>query len=542
MEDLTGRQLGPYQIVAPLGEGGMAAVYKAYQPAVERHVALKVLPRNFASDPQFTARFQREARMVAQLQHPHILPVFDFGQAEGYTYIAMPFVQSGTLTALLTGQPLPLPRIQQIISQVGAALNYAHGRGLIHRDVKPSNILLDENGNCLLTDFGLARMVEASVNLTSSGAIVGTPAYMSPEQGSGLKLDARSDIYSLGVILYEMATGRVPYKAETPIAVIFKHIQDPLPPARSLNPGLPEPIELVIQKALAKTPEDRYQTAGDLVRALEAARPARQDTLDVQEIPLPPPHLTDPVPVSPKQKPTRNLAWGMIGFLLLCLVAGGSLSLALLMARNYANPRSPTITATSRLVATPSSPPAVTPTSPPTASPTAELVPDWEAIGGNWTGPDENGLIYGKTASFDGDALYLFKNIYTDFTFSVAVQALTREASLAIRMSDDGKNGYLVIFIPRGSQGGNPGLWLAKRVNGDHSFPAAFAADYGLGEWVRLTVEANGAHIRVLLNGEQVIDFEDPQEPFTSGRLGVRCYGEPATPCEAKFSEFYMSH
>jgi len=273
MENLTGKQFGPYQIVAPLGEGGMAAVYKAYQPGMERYVALKVLPRSYADDPQFLARFQREAKLLAQLQHPHILPVFDFGQAESYTYIVMPFIQSGTLTDQLKGSPISLPRIRQVITQVGEALAYAHGRGLIHRDIKPSNILIDESGNCLLTDFGLARMVEDSVNLTSTGTIMGTPAYMSPEQGSGQKIDARSDIYSLGVVLFEMATGRVPYRAETPIAVVFKHVQDPLPPARSINPDLPESIELVILKSLAKNPEDRYQTAGDLVRAIQGATP-----------------------------------------------------------------------------------------------------------------------------------------------------------------------------------------------------------------------------------------------------------------------------
>jgi serine/threonine protein kinase len=271
MEDLTGKHFGPYQIVAPLGEGGMAAVYKAYQPAMERYVALKILPRHFAEDPQFVARFHREAKLLAQLQHPHILPVFDYGEADGYTYIVMPFVQGGTLADLLNGNSLPLPRIRQIISQIGDALNYAHARGMIHRDIKPSNVLIDESGNCLLTDFGLARMVEASVNLTSSGTIMGTPAYMSPEQGSGEKIDSRSDIYSLGVILYEMATGRVPYKAETPIAVVFKHIQDPLPLASAINQNIPEAVELIILKSLAKKPEDRYQTAGEMVRAIQVA-------------------------------------------------------------------------------------------------------------------------------------------------------------------------------------------------------------------------------------------------------------------------------
>src|SRR5574341_1446763 len=211
MENLTGKQFGAYQIVAPLGEGGMAAVYKAYHPAMERYVALKVLPRHFADDPQFIARFQREAKLLAQLQHPHILPVFDYGQAEGYTYIVMPFVESGTLTDLLKGSPLPLAQIRDIASQVGDALDYAHSLGLLHRDVKPSNVLVDKRGNCLLTDFGIAKIVEGGAKLTNTGGILGTPAYMSPEQGRGDKVDARTDVYALGVMLYEMAVGRVPF-------------------------------------------------------------------------------------------------------------------------------------------------------------------------------------------------------------------------------------------------------------------------------------------------------------------------------------------
>lgn len=270
MEDLTGKQFGPYQIVAPLGEGGMAAVYKAYQPGMERYVALKVLPRHFAHDPQFVARFEQEAKILARLQHPHILPVFDYGQADGYAYIVMPFLHSGTLTGLMSGAPLPLAQIRRIVSQVGDALDYAHSQGLIHRDVKPSNILLDERGNCLLTDFGIAKMVESSAHLTATGGFVGTPAYMSPEQGLGQKIDGRSDIYALGIILYEMAVGRVPYKAETPMAVVVKHINDPLPMPQRVNPNLPEGLEGVILKALAKQPEDRYTTAGDMVRALRA--------------------------------------------------------------------------------------------------------------------------------------------------------------------------------------------------------------------------------------------------------------------------------
>jgi len=273
MEDLTGRQFGQYQIVAPLGEGGMAAVYKAYQPTMERYVAIKVLPQHMAASAEFVARFRREAKMLAQLQHPNILPVFDYGEADGYPYIVMPFVQSGTLAELLHKRRVSLAEVRRLMTQIGEALSYAHARGMIHRDIKPSNMLIDERGNCLLTDFGLARMVEASTKITTSGTIMGTPAYMSPEQGTGAELDQRSDIYSLGIILYEMVTGRVPYTAETPVAVVFKHIQDPLPSARKLNPNLPEAVEVVLLKALAKHPEERYQTADDFVQAIQKAIP-----------------------------------------------------------------------------------------------------------------------------------------------------------------------------------------------------------------------------------------------------------------------------
>lgn len=273
MEDLTGKQFGPYQIVAPLGEGGMAAVYKAYQPNMERFVALKVLPRHMSSSEEFVLRFRREAKLLAQLQHPHILPVFDYGEAEGYPYIVMPFVQSGTLAEFIQKKRVSLPEIRRIITQIGDALSYAHTRGMIHRDIKPSNVLIDEGDNCLLTDFGLARMAESATKITSSSTVLGTPAYMSPEQGTGSNLDQRSDIYSLGIILYEMVTGRVPYTAETPVAVVFKHIQDPLPSARKINPDLPESVELVLLKALEKNPADRYQTAEELVHALQKAIP-----------------------------------------------------------------------------------------------------------------------------------------------------------------------------------------------------------------------------------------------------------------------------
>jgi len=271
MEDLIGKQFGAYQIIAQCGQGGMATVYKAYQPSMDRYVALKVLPRFHSSDPEFIGRFEQEAKALAKLQHPHILPVFDYGESEGYTYFVMPLMQDGNLAELIVDARLPLRRINQIISQIGGALEFAHSRGFIHRDVKPSNILLDESGNCTLMDFGIAKIIEGSKEFTQTGGILGTPAYMSPEQGSGQKIDHRSDIYSLGIILYEMVTGKPPFEAETPVAVIFKHVHDPLPPPSKLVPDLSEDVERVLLKSLTKNPEDRYQSVREMVDALSSA-------------------------------------------------------------------------------------------------------------------------------------------------------------------------------------------------------------------------------------------------------------------------------
>lgn len=347
MEDLTGRQLGPYQIVAPLGEGGMAAVYKAYQPNMDRYVALKVLPRHFADDPEFVQRFTREARVIANLQHPHILPVHDFGESEGYTYMAMRFIRGGILSDwIANNQPLSLPQIRRIISQVGDALDYAHGQGVVHRDVKPSNVLIDERGNCLLTDFGLAKMVQASVKLTRTGGILGTPAYMSPEQGMGQGIDHRSDIYALGVILYEMVTGRPPYQAETPMAIMIKHIQAPLPPPHRYQPALSEDVERVILKSLAKEKDDRYATAGDMVQALQQAtahptiatgaarptvaaiRPPQEQEMETAVPTSPPtPAATTPSPQTPSPRKRRTRLYAVIGIVVMAVVGFILLSL-----------------------------------------------------------------------------------------------------------------------------------------------------------------------------------------------------------------------
>jgi predicted Ser/Thr protein kinase len=273
---MSSKKIGRYEIRSELGRGGMATVYLAYDPVLEREVALKVLPTYFAHEPEFSARFAREAKIVAALEHHAIVSMYDYGEDGEWPYFVMQVMKGGSLKEKIEQGPLSMTEAARVLKRVGSALDRAHNRNLIHRDLKPGNILFDGDGNAYLTDFGIVKIAEASENYTQTGNTLGTPAYMSPEQARGVEeIDGRSDIYALGVILYEMLTGDVPYKSETTLGQAMMHVMDPLPEIMSVNPDLPPVADEIIKKAMAKKREDRYATASELATAVEAVAEGR---------------------------------------------------------------------------------------------------------------------------------------------------------------------------------------------------------------------------------------------------------------------------
>ncbi|NDJ33862.1 MAG: serine/threonine protein kinase, partial [Chloroflexi bacterium] len=306
---MIGQQFGPYEIVDVIGRGGMATVYRAWEPTVDRYVALKVLSHDILEDPNLLKRFQREARTVANLEHRAIVPVYAFGEHDGQPYIAMRYLDAGTLRKKLYYEEVTLGEAGRLIAQTAEALDYAHQRGVIHRDLKPSNILLDSVGNAYLTDFGIARILGSTSQITEGSGVIGTPSYMSPEQCQGKTLGPASDIYALGAILFEIVTGRTPYQADAPLTVMYMHVRDPIPSVRAIDPTLPEALEAVLMQALAKKPQDRFPTAGALAEAFNHAIH--------QPLGAPPPSQTPPpgVPIRarppvPETDPSKELYIG----------------------------------------------------------------------------------------------------------------------------------------------------------------------------------------------------------------------------------------
>ena len=360
MSFTPGENVGHYRILEQLGQGGMATVYKAYHATLDRYVAIKVLHPAFLEGPSFQTRFLREARLVAKLEHPNIVPIYDYAEHERQPYLVMKYIEGETLKTRLARSLPTADEIARIVKSVGQALAYAHQQGILHRDVKPSNIMLASDGQIYLADFGLARIAQAGESTLTSDMILGTPQYISPEQALGKKdLDAGTDIYSFGVMLYEMIVGRVPFSADTPFSIIHDHIYTPLPLPRSINPNVPEDVERILLKCLAKDRNDRYETINDLVEAFlttwnvsggighaaTLAMPVRpqvpvsdtastlppasglepKPSVERETSPSPP---EPPEPTQPQKKSTRILTIAATGLLLLCCLA------AVLLLRN----------------------------------------------------------------------------------------------------------------------------------------------------------------------------------------------------------------
>lgn len=339
--DFVGRKFGKYELIENLGQGGMAEVYKAYQPGLDRFVAVKVMHRHLAQSPDFVFRFKREAKSIGQLQHPHILHVIDFDIEDNIYYMVMDYIQGSTLEQYLKQKGALSPaEALHILSQLTEAVDYAHQRGMIHRDIKPANVMFLDNtfSHALLTDFGMARLLDDR-RLTMSGAIIGTPAYMSPEATLSHNVYERSDIYSLGVVLYEMLSGAIPYAGDTAFAIMLKITSEPALPLREVKPDLPESIEWLTHRALAKNRDERFQSAAELkaiINQIEAgtftppSAPARLDNMQTVQIKptlaesVSPPtqHEPEPPPKTPVAKAQpRWLPLGVIGGIILIAVA-----------------------------------------------------------------------------------------------------------------------------------------------------------------------------------------------------------------------------
>ncbi len=387
-------KIGRYEIIKELGRGGMATVFLARDPRVDREVAVKVLPREFLHDPSFRSRFEREGRTIAALEHPAIVPVFDFGEEDGQPYMVMRYMAGGSLAEKLGRGPLTLETIIPILQRIAPAIDEAHQLGIIHRDLKPGNILFDQRGLAYIGDFGIAKLTEGSAAFTGSG-ILGTPAYMSPEQARGREtLDGRSDVYSLGVVLFEMLAGKLPFEADTPMGMAMAHVSEPVPDVRTLNRDLPPACSAVIEQALAKERAARHATAVELAEALAAvekepaARAPAQPPVKLAPRPIPPTRtLHDPQAVLPppaKPAPRRRwLSWAGVA-----VAAGGLLVLvvAFVLMSGFPGANSPTSipTATASQLALVGAPSAATSTiialrtqaaSQPTAAPSKTPLP-----------------------------------------------------------------------------------------------------------------------------------------------------------------------
>lgn len=413
MTDLSGYSFGRYHLIEQLGQGGMATVYKAFDTRLERDVAVKILRMEQFSPAQLEQvmeRFDREAKSLGKLSHPNIVSILDYGEHETIPYLVMEYLQGGTLKTKL-GTPLPWHEAVEILLPVARALVYAHQHGIIHRDIKPANILLKENGDSVLTDFGIAKLlegIEGGHTLTGSGVGIGTPEYMAPEQGMGSKIDARVDIYALGTVFYELVTGRKPYIADTPMAVLLKHMTDALPPPHEFILNLPDRVEKVLLKAMAKKPEDRYETMAAFVGAMEELLKAEKPGSAVIRPPVVAPvkqaeSSTQTVKVNTRQTstshPRRNLTYiGIIGGAAVIVLGAVVIALGLFLVGRLGLFTSPAPIVTVTLTLTPLS--SVTSAPSATSTPAASATPEFQIGSTSTRAADGMTMMYVPAGEF----------------------------------------------------------------------------------------------------------------------------------------------
>jgi serine/threonine protein kinase len=563
MPNLIGQSLGRYHSLEQLGEGGMATVYRAYDTRLERDVAIKVIRRDaFPPDQldRILKRFEREAKALARLSHPNIVKVHDFGEYEGAPYLVMEYLPGGTLKEKM-GMPTSWQAAASLLIPVAHALNYAHLQGILHRDVKPANILITATGEPMLTDFGIAKIldIKETNTLTGTGVGIGTPEYMAPEQCVGGSVDARADVYSLGIIFYELVIGRKPYTADTPMAVVIKQINEPLPPPRQFVPGLPDKVERVLLKVLSKEPDNRFPDMGAFATALESlSEYSKSDTHsfpseEMTRAAFGPPAGRIPMP-EPPQSPPRWRRWIAIGAILIsACVLIAALGIALLILGQKGNgPLARQAASTPYFTFTPSMSTTYTLTTSQALTFTPTRIPgpilisvgcpikNWSVLGsGTWNCNGD--MVLGH--SVNGDGLLISRDIYADMTLSAQVSSQNREASLVIRVQD-AANFYLVVFEPDGISWNNGvgGIWLVKRVNNvDTNLGYYHAAGFPmLGEQAQLSIEAEGSRIIVMINQKIGIQLND--STFSSGYAGLRIFGDNRLPCDATFQNITIQY
>jgi serine/threonine protein kinase len=579
MSNLIGQSLGRYHILEQLGEGGMAIVYKAYDTRLERDVAVKIIrtdaiPQNAME--RSLKRFEREAKALARLTHPNIVKVTDYGEHEGKPYLVMPYLPGGTLKSKLSDKPMPWLEAVRILIPIADALGYAHEHEIIHRDVKPSNILITENGQPMLADFGVAKLLDAveTMELTGTGVGIGTPEYMAPEQVTGKLVDARADIYALGVVLFEMVTGRKPFIADTPMAVLFKHASDPLPRPRQFVPDLPQAVENVIIKSLAKKLENRFQNMAEFVKAMEGLCSGKKFSAPkADEVPVREKRAEFKLPVSSRHTLIRvGIIALVIGLLAVFYKSLSALPVQLFATSTASNSPTPVFTPTPILPTSTPIPPILTTIPPtPTTSPQVEQArafaepilaviaqrrPDYEddfsKVNPGWKlygfQPGDGDMATGKFAIEDGVARFQLSRGQAFISKDSAIAGKDFVLQLEFRLVSGDTSSNIMISIHNASQAHmfniilNPAL-QAWDVNG------RWGSDLGIfasgtdhlspvGGTTQVTVIARGSKFALYLDQSAEAFGDDPNFDNAGSTL-LLCKSVSPAVCEFDNVKFW---